>query len=137
MPYVGRLALRSGSAIKVGEVNSRSRLRPLTDVAPASWLVEEIGEFGAGVRSLLPSRFESYARLLHPLRPSSDAIDEGRESRPLRWEAVASAQGRHMHPQVQFDALAGAQRGEARELEPDVGNLPPALLSAVASHSVV
>lgn len=126
-----RLALRISSAIKVGKVNCRSRLRPLTDVSPANWLVEEIGEFGAGVRGLLPSRFDSYARVLHPVRPSSSAIDEGRKSKPVRWETVAAIQGRHMHPRVQFDALAGAQRGEAREFEPDVGRLPPTLLSAL------
>jgi hypothetical protein len=58
-------------------VNSRSRLRPLTDISPANWLVEEIGEFGAGVRGLLPFRFESYARVLHPVRPSSGAAKSG------------------------------------------------------------
>jgi hypothetical protein len=43
-----------------------SRLKPTTDVSPADWVVEEIGEFGAGVRGLLPSRFEAYTRILHP-----------------------------------------------------------------------
>jgi hypothetical protein len=113
-------------------VNSRSRLRPLTDVSPADWLVEEIGEFGAGVRGLLPSRFESYARVLHPVRPSFGALDEPREPRTLRWETVAATQGRRMHRHVQFDALAGAQRGEGRDFEPDVGNLPPTRLSALS-----
>jgi hypothetical protein len=36
-----------------------------------------------------------------------------------------------MHPRVQFDALVGVERGKQRDYEPDVGELPPDLLSAV------
>ena len=38
----------------------------MTDVSAADWMVEEVGEFGSGVKGLLPSRFEAYARILHP-----------------------------------------------------------------------
>ncbi len=103
----------------------------MTDVSAAHWLVEEIGEFGAGVRGLLPSRFESCARLLHPVRPSSGAIEEGRGSEPLRWETVAAIRGARMHPRVQFDALVGGRRGQARDFEPAVGTLTTTLLSAL------
>lgn len=112
-------------------MNSRSRLRPLTDVSAANWLVEEVGEFGSGVRGLLPPRFGSYARILHPVWPSSSAVEERSESEPVRWETVADVKGGRMHPCVQFDALVGAQRGEARGFEPEVGALPPILLSAL------
>lgn len=41
------------------------------------------------------------------------------------------ARGGRMHPRVQFDALVGVVRGRQRDYEPDVGELPPALLSAL------
>jgi hypothetical protein len=44
-----------------------------------------------------------------------------------------------MHPRVQFDSLIGAERGESRSYEPDVGELPPSLLSdlcgVLAAHT--
>jgi hypothetical protein len=66
-----------------------SRLRPVTDVSAADWIVDRIGEFGSGVGGLLPSGFESYSRILHP------------------------------------------ERGGSRNYEPDEGELPPGLLSAL------
>lgn len=100
------------------------RLRPLTDVSPAEWVVEGMGEFASGVKGLLPSCFDSYARILHP------AWDAARKE-PVTWAMLAAATGRQMHSRVQFDALVGARSGEPRPYEADVGQLRLSLLSAL------
>jgi hypothetical protein len=111
-------------------MSSRSpRPRALTEVSAADWVVERVGEFGSRVRGLLPSGFESYVRVLHPAWPTSAGAPDDRE--PLPWEAVAAITGARMHACVQFDALVGADRGEARDFEPAVGELPPTLVSAL------
>ena len=38
----------------------------MTDVAAADWVVDGVGAFGSGVKGLVPSGYESYARILHP-----------------------------------------------------------------------
>jgi hypothetical protein len=113
-------------------VSSRpSRPHPLTDVSAADWITERIGEFGSGVAGLVPAGYDAYARLLHPAWPAGEAVADDRELEPLPWKEVAKISGRRMHPRVQFDDLVGTGRGEAREYEPDVGELPPALLFAL------
>jgi hypothetical protein len=105
------------------------RPRPVTDVSAADWVVEGVGEFASDIKGLLPVRFESYARILHPAWPSAGDRRSVRDAVP--WRAVAAESGAVMHPQAQFDALIGAARGEARSYEPDVGELPRDLLSAL------
>jgi hypothetical protein len=107
-----------------------ARLRPVTDVAAAAWVVEGVGESRSGVRALLPAGFDAYVRILHPAWPTNDA-SEGDDVERVTWAEVAAATGREVHSRVQFDALVGAERGEWRPYEPDVGELPPALLSAL------
>jgi hypothetical protein len=107
-----------------------ARLRPVTDVAAAAWVVEGVGEFGSGVNALVPSGFDAYARILHPAWPANGATAADDVER-VTWAEVAAATGRQVHPRVQFDALVGAERGESRPYEPDVGKLPPSLLSAL------
>jgi hypothetical protein len=108
-----------------------SRPRPLTDVSAADWVAEGIGEFGSGVDALVPAGLDAYARILHPAWPSGEVATDDREHEPLPWAEVAKTTGGRMHPRVQFDALVGAERGKSRDYEPDVGELPPALLSAL------
>jgi hypothetical protein len=107
-----------------------ARLRPVTDVAAAAWIEKGLGEFGSGVKALLPSGFDAYARILHPAWPTNDAAAAD-DLEPVTWAEVAATTGRRVHPRVQFDALVGAGRGESRAYEPDVGELPPSLLSAL------
>lgn len=115
-------------------VSSRpTRPHPLTDLSAADWIAEGVGPFGSGVGGLVPSGFESYARLLHPAWPAGEALADGRELDPLPWKEVAKVSGGQMHPRVQFDALVGAEREKSRDYEPDVGELPPALLSALCA----
>jgi hypothetical protein len=108
-----------------------SRLRPLTDVSAANWVVEGVAGFGSGITGFLPSCFEAYARILHPAWPRGDRAGDTDSPKPVTWEAVAGETGRQMHSRVEFDALIGAERGESRDYEPDVGEMPPALLSAL------
>ena len=91
----------------------RSRLRPVTDVSPADWVVAGVGPFGSGVGAFVPHGFQAYARILHPAQAADD--------HPVTWAEVAAWSGRVIHPLVQFEALAG----------PDPGTLPPALLAAL------
>jgi hypothetical protein len=99
----------------------------VTDVSAADWVVEVVGSFGSGVKGLLPSSFQSYARILHP----AWRWGEERYTEAVRWETVAAETGRKMHSRVQFDSLTGVERGEARGYEPDVGEMPPSMLSAL------
>jgi hypothetical protein len=46
---------------------SSPRPQPVTDVSAARWV--GIGDFGSGVRGLLPAAFDAYARILHPDPP--------------------------------------------------------------------
>jgi hypothetical protein len=107
-----------------------SRLRPVTDVAAAAWVREGLGEFGSGVKGVVPSGFDAYARILHPAFPTNEATAADDAER-VTWAEVAAATGRQVHPRVQFDALVGTERGDSRPYEPDVGELPPSLLSAL------
>lgn len=98
-------------------------MRAQTDVSAADWLVAAMPPFG----SLLPSFFESYARILHPMWRA-----EGHEDpEVVKWETIAAETGRQMHPRVEFDSLVGAERGESRSYEPYIGDMPPSLLSAL------
>jgi hypothetical protein len=99
----------------------------MTDVSAADWVVDGVGSFGSGVKGLLPSGFESYARILHP----AWLWGEETHVEAVTWEAVAAETGRKMHPRVQFDSLTGIERGGSRNWEPDVGDMPPGLLSAL------
>lgn len=106
----------------------RSRLRAVTDVSPADWVVAGVGPFGSGVGAFVPHGFEAYARILHPASAADD--------RPVTWAEVAAWSGRVIHPLVQFDALAvpvpGAGSGDPPwQTSPEPGSLPPALLAAL------
>jgi hypothetical protein len=111
-----------------------SRLRFVTDVSAADWVVARVGRFGSGVGGLVPHGFEAYARVLHPAWEAGD--------RPVTWATVAAWSGRVVHPRVQFEAIASpAEAAAARPWQnaPYTGTLPPNLLSALcdvlASHT--
>ena len=108
-----------------------TRPHPLTDVSAADWIAETVGPFGSGVGGLVPSGFESYARLLHPAWPTGESVGDDQEPEPLPWDEVAKVSGGRMHPCVQFDALVGVEREKPRDYEPDVGELSPGVLSAL------
>ena len=78
-----------------------SDLRPAANVELATWIVERIHPFAQDVGSVVPEGFASYARVFHPAeRRSSDGTLV-----PVSWAAIAEANGRTPHPEMQFEGL--------------------------------
>ncbi len=76
------------------------------DTLPARWVEEALtGPPWATVGSLIPADFEAYARILHPAYRNS--LEPGTLPEPVSWAAVAAANGRVIHPLVQFARIAG------------------------------
>ncbi|HEY5265382.1 MAG TPA: hypothetical protein VIJ40_01075 [Acidimicrobiales bacterium] len=77
---------------------------PLTmseDVSAANWIRERLSPWDSRViTSFIPSGFESYARILHPVE-----LPRG-ESPLLRWADVSRWSGVPMHPRVQWHDIA-------------------------------
>ena len=97
-----------------------------SEISPAEWVQHEIGEFGSGVRGLLPRRFDHYVRILHP------AFAE--DLRQVRWAEVAEWSGREIHPTAQFKHVSrprpGARLGpKPWSYEPNEGDPPQEVLS--------
>jgi hypothetical protein len=66
----------------------------------AHWIVERLGPFGGSVTSVVPARFDAYARILHP----AEEPDVGR--RLVRWGEIAAWSGAPLHPDAQFHSVA-------------------------------
>ncbi len=88
----------------------------------ADWLTDGINLWGQHwVTNLVGSGFQAYARLLHPL---------GQPGAPT-WAEVARANGRTMHPSVQWDRIRSpgpfnpdnARRGRGQPGDPIWGRL--------------
>ena len=72
------------------------------DVSPAIWAEESLSEWKFGTAgALMPGGFSAYARIFHP------AYLGGDREQPVRWSTVASWTGRTVHPQMQFERIAG------------------------------
>jgi len=67
-----------------------------TDTRSGDWLVERIHGFAQNVGSIVPSGFESYARVFHP-------VEEGLWR---RWRDVAAHNGRLVHAEMQFHLIS-------------------------------
>lgn len=97
------------------------------DVAAGDWIDNSIREFIATagynyVGSIIPSVFESYARVLH--RPSLYNAHSGSVI-PRRWKDIASANQRVMHPLVEWQHLIPSKR-ELRG-QSEIWNIPPSI----------
>ena len=78
------------------------------DVSEGKWVEEGLSDSHLStVRSLLPNGFPAYARVFHPAYLDND------EEQPVRRSTVASWPGRTVHPQMQFQRVAGLPEGEA------------------------
>src|SRR5205807_3779820 len=107
-----------------------ARLVRSDDLVQAAWIQERVAGPGAGLRSILPTGFPVYVRVLHPA--------EGRSSdqfRFVQWAEVAERAGVTMHASIDFDELAAALNARAGSeawdvSEPDIGNLDPEPLAA-------
>ena len=96
----------------------------LRDVTPASWIAPRLHPFFQDVGSVIPSGFEAYVRLFHPVEEVVDGVPRRR-----RWSDIAAENGRVAHPEMQFHMVsrpadeavpAGCQRGDG----PSWGSLP-------------
>lgn len=74
-------------------------VRAAKESSPAQWVVDSLTTFAESVASIVPAGFEAYARILHP------AWVEGQDGHAVSWAKIAEANGRSIHPEVQFHAL--------------------------------
>ena len=78
-----------------------------TNVAPTEWVDESLLPLhgltqGVRVGEIVPTRFEAYARILHP---ASRRVGDRFE--PITWSELARTRGKTIHPEVQLKALLG------------------------------
>lgn len=87
------------------------------DTRSADWIPESLHGFAQDVGSVVPPVFEAYARIFHP------AWLDGPDGRSVSWAEVAAANGRVVHPAMQFHALvpAGSMDPAGNVLNPQPG----------------
>lgn len=96
-------------------------VRLMSDVSAARWIGPRLTGAAGTVWGTVPSRFEAYARVLHPV-----SVGGEQES---TWAAVATVTGRRVHPGVQWHSLIGPADPYAHQSdrwdagEPEQGNL--------------
>ena len=96
-------------------------VRLMTDVSAARWIGARLTGAAGTVGGTVPSGFETYARVLHP-------VSAGGEQEST-WAAVATVTRGRVHPAVQWHSLIGAADPLARRSdrwddgEPEKGNL--------------
>lgn len=102
---------------------------PAPDAVAAAWIAPRLVEqFGAVCRTI-PTGFDAYARILHPVDPGGSAR--------LRWAEVAEANGRIMHPLAQFERISTPAPGHRVPIplhdtqSPTTGDLKPEALRAL------
>ena len=100
----------------------------------AEWIVSRLrpwDEDGVRVASFMPDVFDRYARVLHP------AGGRGGQSPGIAWSEVASRLSKPLHPDVQFQELAGGgdlyQHPVLGDIEPLGGSLPLDLLRSMVA----
>ncbi len=100
----------------------------MTDLSAAAWVEDGIGAFDDGVGSLIPDRFDRYARILHPAGVGDPPAD-------VPWSAVAAWAGREMHSLAQFEAISSPRVAgndpPPWSRRPAEGEPPPGLLRAL------
>ena len=95
------------------------------DLASSEWVTRRIHDFAVDVGSVIPEGFDAYVRLLHPA-----FRDEGGDHVLVSWSEIATANGRTVHPEMQWPHISGVweHSGESApglwDREPDVGTLP-------------
>ena len=117
------------------------------NVDPALWISEGLRSWGWSsperiprVVSLLPDVFESYARILHPVRVSGR---RGGGPEFLNWAPIAERNGKIIHPLMQFNCIDGLPikegRPGTRKDKPTGGSLEEtclhALVDVLSSHT--
>jgi hypothetical protein len=102
--------------------------RPAADAAAAQWIGPRLSARFGTVTRTVPAGFSAYARVLHPADSDSAA--------PLRWSAVAEANGRIMHALAQYERICVPAGDRMLPALPDVqapaaGDLEPASLRSL------
>jgi hypothetical protein len=112
---------------------AESGVQQSVKVEQAAWIGARLSPFDSGVvTSVVPSGFDAYTRVLHPLGPSA------RGQRPGRWVEVASWSGIELVPGIDFPDIALPEH-EPSGVEPwpgqvpQVGTLHPADADALAA----
>jgi hypothetical protein len=91
-------------------------LTPVGDVSHADWLRDRLHPSNRqSVGTLVPTGFESYARVLPPVWATSNGV-----TTHLRWRDIASSRGVDLRPTTTFNQLVGW------DLYGPDGNEPPA-----------
>ncbi len=105
-------------------------LAPVTDVSAGAWIAPRLCGFGGRVCCIVPAGFAGYARVLHPSADEHGGL--------VSWAQVCELTGRIAHPLMQWHTIStapqvGAQTGGSSwpGSDPEVGNLPPAVLADV------
>lgn len=91
------------------------------DIRCADWIGPRLARFGGSVGAVVPTGFEAYARVLHPVMLSQGGG-------MLSWAEVAQRTGRQLHARAQFWRIAGRTAIDAvqsgwREGAPRAGEL--------------
>jgi hypothetical protein len=101
-----------------------------TDLTAAGWIKSRLHPFAQDVGSVIPPGFDDYARVFHPA--DRDA------GHPVTWRDIAIANGRTVHPEMQFGNIAGtwsrrSPRPDLWSVDPRVGSAPIEIVRALAS----
>ena len=101
------------------------------NVEEAAWIGDRLSPFASCVvTSVVPSGFEAYARVLHPLVPREHG------QRPGRWVDVASWSGTELVPGIDFPDIALPEH-EPSGVEPWPGHVPQVgTLHAADAHAL-
>jgi hypothetical protein len=70
------------------------------DVACGDWIRPRLAQVGGSVGAVVPTGFEAYARVLHP-------VQLNQTHGALSWAEVARLTGRRLHARAQFWCIAG------------------------------
>lgn len=111
-----------------------ARLRHSTRVDEGEWIVSRLAPFASGVSAIVPTGFEAYVRVFHPVPVAGGPVAQQEH---LTWADVAARTGATMHPLAQYDAIAGVPRSAKREGagvgDPRTGHLEPDALNALCA----
>ena len=100
----------------------------LCDPGVGLWITDRVNTLDHTVAALLPDIFPAFARVFHPAR-TSDGL-------PVRWDAVARANGRHAHSTMEWGSIVGAWNATGQDglwsRSPSRGSLPADTAHALA-----
>jgi hypothetical protein len=120
---------------------STSAFAAAADASAAEWVVGSVRDFDFTVGSIIPDDFAAYARVFHPA-----ALGPWHQLVEVRWAEVAAANGRMMHPAVEWGSITGSWKYQYNDEQPGIwtespqtGSLSPEqarrLVAVLARHT--